>query len=120
MTEKNNKGFGKRKPRARTVAVAPVGIAAVPGKRGQTAGLDFAAIPVTPVPPASGTLGGILFGLAIVGCLVGGYVVMMKGFGSALDQHWHENVGYPGIEDAYKRPAEPRAAPDYADAERAD
>jgi hypothetical protein len=28
-----------------------------------------------------------------------------EGFGKALDQHWKENVGYPGVEDAYKRSA---------------
>jgi hypothetical protein len=67
--------------------------------------LDVASIAVTSVSGSSGAFSGVLFGLAIVACLVGGYVVIMKGFGRALDQHWRENVGYPGIEDAYKRTA---------------
>ena len=58
----------------------------------------------TPAPSA-GARGGIVFGLAILLCLAGGYFIIMKGFGRALDQHWRENVGYPDIEDAYKRTA---------------
>ena len=27
----------------------------------------------------------------------------MKGFGRVLDRHWSQNVGYPGVEDAFKR-----------------
>jgi len=99
-----NQGFGKRKPEERQSYVAPDG-APAKSKGGQTAGLDVASIAVAPVGGSGGALSGILFGLAIVACLVGGYVVMMKGFGRALDQHWRENVGYPGIEDAYKRTA---------------
>jgi hypothetical protein len=86
MARNGNQGFGKRKPPARTAYVAPEGLPAT-GKRGQNAGLDLAAIPVTPVEAPKGALSGVLFGLAIVGCLIGGYAVMMKGFGGALDQH---------------------------------
>jgi hypothetical protein len=104
MTDSDNQGFGRRKPAERQAYVSPAGTTAS-AKRGQTAGLDISSIPVAPVGGSSGALGGVLFGLAIVGCLIGGYVVMMKGFGRALDTHWRENVGYPGIEDAYKRTA---------------
>jgi hypothetical protein len=118
MAQNGNQGFGKRKPPERKATVAPEGIPAT-GKRGQTAGLDLAAIPVTPVAVPSGTLSGVLFGLAIVGCLIGGYVVMMKGVSHALDQHGRETVGYPGIEDADMR-TDLRHDLHHADAERAD
>ena len=48
---------------------------------------------------------GLLGGFALVGLLVGVHVAVMKGFGRALDRHWSENVGYPGVEDAYRRTA---------------
>ena len=48
-------------------------------------------------------LGGIAIGVGVVFLLGTVYVVGMKGFGKALDRHWAENVGYPGVEDAYKR-----------------
>jgi hypothetical protein len=48
---------------------------------------------------------GVLVGVGIVYSLVALHVVQMKDFGKALDQHWRENVGYPGVEDAYKRSA---------------
>lgn len=46
---------------------------------------------------------GLLGGFAIVGFLLANHVVAMKGVGSALDQHWAQNVGYPEVDDAYKR-----------------
>jgi hypothetical protein len=46
-------------------------------------------------------LGGILIGVGILIGLQAVYVVSMKGFGRALDQHWKDNFGYPGLEDAY-------------------
>ena len=46
---------------------------------------------------------GILAGVGILLGLHAIYVVSMKGFGRALDQHWQQNVGYPGLEDAYLR-----------------
>jgi len=48
-------------------------------------------------------LGSIVIGVGVVFLLAAVYVVGMKGFGKALDRHWAENVGYPGVEDAYKR-----------------
>jgi hypothetical protein len=48
---------------------------------------------------------GVLVGVGVVYGLGALHVVQMKGFGKALDQHWKENVGYPGVEDAYKRSA---------------
>jgi hypothetical protein len=48
---------------------------------------------------------GLLIGFATVGLLLAVYVASMKGFGRALDQHWETNVGYPGVEDAYRRSA---------------
>jgi hypothetical protein len=48
-------------------------------------------------------LRGVLFGVGLLAMFAGGYVLVMKGFGRALDQHWREQVGYPGLEDAYKR-----------------
>src|SRR5262245_47388038 len=105
MAQNSNHGFGKRKPEERKPYVSPDG-PPPKSKGGQMGGLDVASIAVTPVGRSSGgAMSSILFGLTIVACLVGGYVVMMKGFGRALDQHWRENVGYPGIEDAYKRTA---------------
>src|SRR5437762_2519500 len=58
----------------------------------------------------NGSVGGqrfraILLGFAILLCFGVGYVIAMKGFGKALDRHWQEQVGYPGVEDAYKRSA---------------
>jgi hypothetical protein len=46
---------------------------------------------------------GLLAGFGIVGFLFATHVAAMKGFGRALDRHWSENVGYPDIEDAFKR-----------------
>jgi hypothetical protein len=46
---------------------------------------------------------GLLIGFGAVGFLFAVHVAAMKGFGRALDRHWAENVGYPGIEDAYQR-----------------
>jgi len=46
---------------------------------------------------------GLLFGFGIVSLLFTVNFAAMKGFGRALDRHWSENVGYPGIEDAFKR-----------------
>lgn len=48
----------------------------------------------------------VLIGVGIVFFLGATYTVAMKGFGRALDRHWSENVGYPGVEDAYKRDSE--------------
>lgn len=50
---------------------------------------------------------GLLVGVAVVGLLYGTHVAAMKGFGRALDRHWSENVGYPGVEDAYERSGSP-------------
>jgi hypothetical protein len=59
-------------------------------------------------------LGGILIallvGVGIVYALGALHVVQMRGFGKALDQHGKENVGNPGVEDAYKRTAGPDAS----------
>ena len=46
---------------------------------------------------------GLLLGFGIVSLLFAVNVSAMKGFGRALDRHWSENVGYPGVEDAFKR-----------------
>jgi hypothetical protein len=46
---------------------------------------------------------GLLVGFGIVSLLFAVNVAAMKGFGRALDRHWTENVGYPGVEDAFKR-----------------
>lgn len=51
--------------------------------------------------------------LAVVGAVVllrAVNVAAMRGYGKALDQHWRENVGYPGLEDAHKRTANGDAA----------
>jgi hypothetical protein len=47
----------------------------------------------------------VLIGVGIVYGLSAFNAMQMRGFGKALDQHWRENVGYPGVEDAYKRTA---------------
>jgi hypothetical protein len=53
--------------------------------------------------PLGKQLLGVLGGIAILFLLQAAYVASMKGFGRALDRHWAENAGYPGIEDAYRR-----------------
>jgi hypothetical protein len=64
----------------------------------------------TQQPPAGGGAGfvlpasvGLLLGFGIVSLLFAVNFAAMKGFGRALDRHWTENVGYPGVEDAFKR-----------------
>ncbi|MEA2989260.1 MAG: hypothetical protein QOG83_1971 [Alphaproteobacteria bacterium] len=90
----SSKGFGKRGPTERKPYVA--------AQDGQGGGLDINEVVRAPMIRQ---FGGIMFGLAVVVCLGGGYVVAMKGFGRALNQHWEQNVGYPDVEDAYKRTA---------------
>ena len=46
---------------------------------------------------------GLLLGFGIVSLLFAINFTAMKGFGRALDRHWSENVGYPGVEDAFNR-----------------
>jgi hypothetical protein len=86
----NNTGFGRRQaiPREslKTMQAAPAGN----GRSG------------FPVPAP---VRGLLIGFGIVGLLFAVHVATMKGFGRALDRHWAENAGYPGVEDAYRRSA---------------
>jgi hypothetical protein len=83
-------GFGRRPPMTRedlkAIQQAPAG----------GGGASF----TLPVP-----VRGLLLGFGVVGLLFAVYVVAMKGFGRALDRHWSESVGYPGVEDAFKRTA---------------
>jgi hypothetical protein len=46
---------------------------------------------------------GLLLGFGVIALLFGTHVAAMKGFGRALDQHWAQNVGYPEVDDAFKR-----------------
>jgi hypothetical protein len=57
------------------------------------------------VSPLWGQIRGILIGVGILAAMYGVYVWMMKEFGRGLDQHWATNVGYPDVEDAFKRTA---------------
>jgi hypothetical protein len=50
---------------------------------------------------------GVFFGVGVILCIGIGYFAVMRGFGFMLDRHWQENVGYPGIEDAYERSSAP-------------
>lgn len=81
-----DQGFGRRRPAKPAPAPGPSAKAAWP--KG---------------PPFGKTLWIVL---AIVGgalLLRAVNIAAMRGYGRALDQHWRENVGYPGLEDAHKR-----------------
>src|SRR5262245_44841222 len=94
MNPGDNKTFGRR-GLARPGSPPPV---AEPGNDSNPAGP--ASILRSPLVKQ---LGGILIGVGILIGLQAVYVVSMKGFGRALDQHWRDNFGYPGLEDAYLR-----------------
>jgi hypothetical protein len=84
MTDSN--GFGRRPPITREILRAI-----------QTGASDRSGFSLpTPVK-------GLLIGFGVVGFLLAVHVAAMKGFGRALDRHWVENAGYPGVDDAYKR-----------------
>jgi hypothetical protein len=85
MSESN--GFGRRQPSPRTILPSGAG----------PAGRSGFSLPTS--------VKGLLIGFGVVGLLFAIHVVTMKGFGRALDRHWAEDVGYPGVEDAYKRSA---------------
>jgi hypothetical protein len=83
MNSNDQNGFGRRRPASKPPSSA--------GDSPRFENLFF------------GHLRGFLLGFGII-CFLGAvYFVAMKGFGRALDQHWRENVGYPGIEDTYAR-----------------
>jgi hypothetical protein len=70
-------------------------------KGGRVGGSDETSLP--------DRLRGILIGLGIIGLMVAVYVTTMKGFGSALDKHRSENLGYP-VEDVHRdRSSQPPA-----------
>jgi hypothetical protein len=92
MNPGDNKTFGRR-GLARPVSQPP---AAEPGNDSNPSGrASFLRSPLIK------QLGGILIGVGILIGLQAVYFVSMKGFGRALDQHWRDNFGYPGLEDAY-------------------
>jgi hypothetical protein len=104
MSTNGNSGFGRRRPtdaktptRAANNAPRVDGPGAVPGRGGT------AAIAAVVNAPLVRQFRGILIGVGIVFFLIAVYVVVMKGFGRALDKAFVENAGYPGLEDAYKR-----------------
>jgi hypothetical protein len=100
--------FGRRRPAERTTA-APTPTSSVRSNErvggessgGGGGGLLNASL----LRQVRNIVVGVLVGVGIVYSLGALHVVQMKGFGRALDQHWKENVGYPGVEDAYKRSA---------------
>jgi hypothetical protein len=96
-----NNTFGRRRLPERTTGLSESGkpaplsnLVAAEGSNG--GGSVFNAPPVRQSAAVMVGVGIVLF-LGLV------YFVAMKGFGKALDQHWQQNVGYPGVEDAYKR-----------------
>jgi hypothetical protein len=99
MSANGNQGFGRRRPPERK-SVAAGDATDGPGSGGRAGWSGGGGLVGAPL---AGQFGGIMFGLGILLCMGLGYVAMMKGFGRALDQHWRENVGFPGVEDAYKR-----------------
>jgi hypothetical protein len=102
-----NAGFGRRRPTERKAGAPP------PSKSVSTSEL-LASVSSggggglmggSMVRQIGGILVAVLVGVGIVFGLGAFNAMQMRGFGKALDQHWRENVGYPGVEDAYKRTA---------------
>src|SRR6476619_7265441 len=80
-----NNGFGNRTP---------------PERKAYIASDDFDGVGAA---PPTRPISGILFGLAIVACIAGGYVAAKKGFGR-LELPWRANM--PMVEDVYKLSAD--------------
>ena len=95
-------GSGSEKSFGRRGAKQPQPVTAATASNPASRLASLAAIARSPLGKQ---LGGILVGVGILLFLQAVYIVSMKGFGRALDQHWQQNFGYPGIEDAYHRTA---------------
>jgi hypothetical protein len=92
MTADNGRTFGRR---GLAQLGAPAAAPAPPAEPRAPSGIRL--------PGLAKPFFGILAGVALLLVLQAVYVAPMKGTGRALDQHWQQNVGYPGIEDAYQR-----------------
>jgi Na+-transporting methylmalonyl-CoA/oxaloacetate decarboxylase gamma subunit len=99
--------FGRRRPPERKAGVAAptssVSTSELIAAVGSGGGGGLTHTPL--VRQLGGILLAVLAGVGIVFGLSAFNAAQMRGFGKALDQHWKENVGYPGVEDAYKRTA---------------
>src|SRR4051812_20296980 len=82
-----NSGFGNRRPAQRKAYISPD---------------DLDSASPSPAQPAR-QVSGILFGLAIVACIGGGYVAAMMGFSRTIELPWRNNILYAGGDDSSKR-----------------